>query len=46
MNEAAFEKRKGQAMKTIRLTEAQAIIRFLIHQHVERDGKRTPFFAG
>ena len=46
MNEAASEKRKGHAMKTIRLTEAQAIVRFLIHQHVVRDGKRAPFFAG
>ena len=33
-------------MKTKRLTTAQAIIQFLIHQHVERDGKRQPFFAG
>ena len=33
-------------MKTRRLTTAQAIIQFLIHQHVERDGRRQPFFAG
>ena len=33
-------------MKTKRLTTAQALIQFLIHQHVERDGKRQPFFAG
>ena len=33
-------------MKTKRLTTAQAIIQFLIHQHVERDGRRQPFFAG
>ncbi|MBI3849915.1 MAG: 3D-(3,5/4)-trihydroxycyclohexane-1,2-dione acylhydrolase (decyclizing) [Verrucomicrobia bacterium] len=33
-------------MKTKRLTTAQAIIQFLMHQHVERDGKRQPFFAG
>src|SRR5437764_14667099 len=33
-------------MKTIRLTTAQAVIRFLLRQQVERDGKRQPFFAG
>lgn len=33
-------------MKTKRLTTAQAIIQFLMHQHVERDGRRQPFFAG
>src|SRR5579872_3225180 len=33
-------------MKTKRLTLAQAIIQFLLHQQVERDGKRRPFFAG
>ncbi|MBM3878520.1 MAG: 3D-(3,5/4)-trihydroxycyclohexane-1,2-dione acylhydrolase (decyclizing) [Verrucomicrobia bacterium] len=33
-------------MKTKRLTTAQAIVQFLMHQHVERDGKRRPFFAG
>ncbi|MBI4604426.1 MAG: 3D-(3,5/4)-trihydroxycyclohexane-1,2-dione acylhydrolase (decyclizing) [Planctomycetes bacterium] len=33
-------------MKTKRLTEAQAIVQFLLHQHVERDGARRPFFAG
>jgi len=33
-------------MKTKRLTTGQAIIQFLLHQHVERDGKRQPFFAG
>src|SRR6266404_876018 len=33
-------------MKTKRLTAAQAIIQFLLHQQVERDGKRQPFFAG
>lgn len=33
-------------MKIKRLTTAQAIIQFLLHQHVERDGKRQPFFAG
>jgi 3D-(3,5/4)-trihydroxycyclohexane-1,2-dione acylhydrolase (decyclizing) len=33
-------------MKTIRLTVAQAIIRFLQNQFVERDGIENPFFAG
>ncbi len=33
-------------MKTRRLTMAQGVIQFLMHQHVERDGKRQPFFAG
>lgn len=31
---------------TIRLTTAQALIRFLKNQYVERDGVQTPFFAG
>ncbi len=31
---------------TTRLTVAQAIVRFLEVQHVERDGVETPFFAG
>ena len=33
-------------MKTIRLTTAQAIIRFLKNQSVERDGRQNPFFSG
>jgi 3D-(3,5/4)-trihydroxycyclohexane-1,2-dione acylhydrolase (decyclizing) len=33
-------------MKTQRLTTAQAIIRFLLRQQIERDGRRQPFFAG
>src|SRR5947209_20217986 len=33
-------------MKTKKLTTAQAIVEFLLHQQVERDGKRQPFFAG
>ncbi|MFE2119952.1 MULTISPECIES: 3D-(3,5/4)-trihydroxycyclohexane-1,2-dione acylhydrolase (decyclizing) [Rhodococcus] len=32
--------------QTVRLTVAQATVRFLAAQHVERDGERTPFFAG
>ncbi|MCC7009740.1 MAG: 3D-(3,5/4)-trihydroxycyclohexane-1,2-dione acylhydrolase (decyclizing) [Acidobacteria bacterium] len=31
---------------TIRLTMAQALVRFLTQQHVERDGVEAPFFAG
>jgi 3D-(3,5/4)-trihydroxycyclohexane-1,2-dione acylhydrolase (decyclizing) len=31
---------------TMRLTVAQATIRFLANQYVERDGERTKFFAG
>ncbi|ORA39835.1 3D-(3,5/4)-trihydroxycyclohexane-1,2-dione acylhydrolase (decyclizing) [Mycobacterium aquaticum] len=31
---------------TVRLTVAQAAIRFLANQYVERDGERTKFFAG
>ncbi len=30
----------------VRLTTAQALIRFLINQYVERDGQEMPFFAG
>jgi 3D-(3,5/4)-trihydroxycyclohexane-1,2-dione acylhydrolase (decyclizing) len=33
-------------MKTVRLTTAQAIVRFLMQQQVERDEVRRPFFAG
>ena len=33
-------------MEPIRLTMAQAIIRFLINQYTERDGQQQPFFAG
>lgn len=33
-------------MKTIRLTTAQAVIRYLKNQHVERDGKQNQFFGG
>ena len=31
---------------TVRLTMAQALIKFLKNQYVERDGVETPFFAG
>lgn len=33
-------------MSTVRLTMAQALVRFLKNQYVERDGQETPFFAG
>ena len=33
-------------MSTERLTVAQALVRFLAAQHVERDGRRRRFFAG
>ncbi|HVO69390.1 MAG TPA: thiamine pyrophosphate-binding protein, partial [Aggregatilineaceae bacterium] len=33
-------------MKTVRLTMAQALILYLTKQHVSRDGKENPFFAG
>ena len=33
-------------MKTIKLTVAQATIKFLKNQYVERDGKENKFFAG
>ena len=32
--------------KSVRLTMAQAVVRFLKNQYVERDGVETPFFAG
>lgn len=34
------------AEPTVRLTVAQATVRFLANQYVERDGRRTKFFAG
>src|SRR6059058_6622755 len=32
--------------KSVRLTTAQALVRFLAEQHVERDGVEHPFFGG
>ena len=32
--------------QTVRLTMAQALVKFLKNQYVERDGVETPFFAG
>ena len=34
------------ANRTIRLTMAQAIVRYLINQYTEIDGARVPLFAG
>ena len=31
---------------TIRLTTSQALVRYLMSQHVDVDGEQTPFFAG
>ncbi len=33
-------------MATVRLTMAQAVVRYLSRQQVERDGREQPFFAG
>ncbi|HEY8446919.1 MAG TPA: 3D-(3,5/4)-trihydroxycyclohexane-1,2-dione acylhydrolase (decyclizing) [Thermomicrobiales bacterium] len=33
-------------MKTVRMTMAQAVVRYLANQYVERDGVEIPFFAG
>ena len=33
-------------MRTVRLTAAQALVRFLAQQYVERDGTESRFFAG
>jgi 3D-(3,5/4)-trihydroxycyclohexane-1,2-dione acylhydrolase (decyclizing) len=33
-------------MKTERLTMSQAVVRFLVQQHVERDREVSPFFGG
>ncbi len=33
-------------MTTARLTMSQALIRYLANQHVSRDGRENPFFAG
>jgi len=34
------------SQQTVRLTVAQALVRFLKNQHVTRDGVENPFFAG
>jgi len=33
-------------MDTVRLTMAQAVVRYLVQQHVQRDGAEQRFFAG
>jgi len=33
-------------VKTVRITMAQALVRAIAAQHVERDGLQSPFFAG
>src|ERR687889_536856 len=38
--------RGGVAMSTVRLTAAQALVRFLTEQYVDRDGEEQRFFAG
>jgi 3D-(3,5/4)-trihydroxycyclohexane-1,2-dione acylhydrolase (decyclizing) len=42
----AFAFKSPQNEPTVRLTVAQATVRFLANQFVERDGERTKFFAG
>ena len=41
---SAFKSPHGEP--TVRLTVAQATVRFLSNQYVERDGERSKFFAG
>ncbi|MBA3636616.1 MAG: 3D-(3,5/4)-trihydroxycyclohexane-1,2-dione acylhydrolase (decyclizing) [Rubrobacteraceae bacterium] len=36
----------GELLGTVRLTAAQALVRFLTEQYVERDGSERRFFAG
>jgi 3D-(3,5/4)-trihydroxycyclohexane-1,2-dione acylhydrolase (decyclizing) len=36
----------GDLLATVRLTAAQALVRFLTEQYVERDGIERRFFAG
>jgi 3D-(3,5/4)-trihydroxycyclohexane-1,2-dione acylhydrolase (decyclizing) len=44
--EQRAEGARDGAMGTVRLTMAQALVRFLANQHVERDGEERRFFAG
>src|SRR3954471_3997671 len=41
---SAFKKPHNEP--TVRLTVAQAVVRFLANQYAERDGERSKFFAG
>jgi 3D-(3,5/4)-trihydroxycyclohexane-1,2-dione acylhydrolase (decyclizing) len=44
--DSPIDDRIPTAEKTVHLTVAQAVVRFLGNQHVERDGETTQFFAG
>src|SRR3954447_22423925 len=44
--EAAVTHRDERPQGTRRMTAAQALVAFLVQQHVERDGSERPFFAG
>src|SRR5215217_4991592 len=44
--EAIAQTAGGALMGTVRLTMAQALVRFLANQYVERDGAEQRFFAG
>ena len=43
---AQVDNPSGGGPETVRLTVAQAVVRFLGHQYCERDGVRRRFFAG
>ena len=38
--------RAGQTGRTVRLTMAQALVRFLTRQRTARDGREQPFIGG
>jgi 3D-(3,5/4)-trihydroxycyclohexane-1,2-dione acylhydrolase (decyclizing) len=40
------ESRGSETMKTVRLTMAQAVVRYLVAQRTHFDGKEEPLFAG
>ena len=42
----AAPRREARAASTVRLTMAQALVRWMAAQRVERDGVERPFFAG
>src|SRR5437764_3316145 len=46
MEGGATEAPPSRSSRTLRLTTAQALVRFLAAQHVERDGVEHRFFAG
>src|SRR5438477_4989389 len=46
MEGGADEAPPSPSGRTLRLTTAQALVRFLAAQHVERDGVQQRFFAG